>query len=381
MRMPSYREVVLGDAVEFLDHLRRPVTEADRVAGPYPYYGANGQQDSVDGWLFDEPLVLLAEDGGHFDDPRRGIAYPVTGKCWVNNHAHVLRPKAGTDFRFLAWQLSRYPIGRFVTGSTRGKLNKSAAMTIPIVLPTLVEQRRIAAILDEADAVRRKRREALGLLDDLLRSTFLQMFGDPVTNPKGWAKRPIESIVLDGFRNGLSPSKTGEVAGRVLTLGAVTGARFNPNLAKDALFDTAPDSSQIVSSGMFLICRGNGNADMVGSGKFCKETPERVILPDTVIACRPDPELVHPLYLESVWASDLVRRQIDAGARTTNGTFKINQQVLGAVEVTLPAMERQDAFASVASRIGDIADDMRSNLAESETLFSSLLHRAFTGAL
>lgn len=84
------KDVSLGKAVEFLDSKRRPVKASDRVPGPYPYYGANGQQGTIDDYIFDEPLVLLAEDGGHFFEPQRGIAYKITGKTWVNNHAHVL---------------------------------------------------------------------------------------------------------------------------------------------------------------------------------------------------------------------------------------------------------------------------------------------------
>ena len=81
----------LVEVVEFLDSQRRPVTASDRRAGPYPYYGANGQQGTIDHFIFDEPLVLLAEDGGHFGESERGIAYRISGKTWVNNHAHVLR--------------------------------------------------------------------------------------------------------------------------------------------------------------------------------------------------------------------------------------------------------------------------------------------------
>ena len=76
----------LEEVAEFLDNLRRPITASNRESGPYPYYGANGQQDSVADYIFDEPLILLAEDGGLFDQPDRGIAYAIEGKTWVNNH-------------------------------------------------------------------------------------------------------------------------------------------------------------------------------------------------------------------------------------------------------------------------------------------------------
>ena len=147
--------VPLGEAVTFLDNMRRPVTASDRVAGPYPYYGANGIQGTIDGFIFDEPLLLLAEDGGNFGNPDRDIAYIAEGRYWVNNHAHVIRPKASLDLRFLYRVLQRYDVTPFIKGATRAKLTKGEASLIPIPLPPLPEQKRIAAILDKADAIRR----------------------------------------------------------------------------------------------------------------------------------------------------------------------------------------------------------------------------------
>lgn len=186
--------VPLGEAVTFLDNMRRPVTASERVAGPYPYYGANGIQGTIDGFIFDEPLLLLAEDGGNFGSPDRDIAYIAEGRYWVNNHAHVIRPKASLDLRFLYRVLQRYDVTPFIKGATRAKLTKGDASLIPIPLPPLPEQKRIAAILDKADAIRRKRQQAIQLADDFLRAVFLDMFGDPVTNPKGWEVDALEQL-------------------------------------------------------------------------------------------------------------------------------------------------------------------------------------------
>ena len=83
----------LGQCVEVLDRLRQPLNSDARRSrkGAIPYYGANGQLDSIDDWIFDEDLVLVAEDGGFYLDPIRPISYRISGKAWVNNHAHVLR--------------------------------------------------------------------------------------------------------------------------------------------------------------------------------------------------------------------------------------------------------------------------------------------------
>ena len=149
--------IPLSEAVEFLDSRRKPVKASDRVEGAYPYYGANGQQGTINDYIFDEPLVLLAEDGGHFGISGRKVAYSISGKTWVNNHAHVLKPKSKICLNFLCRQLEFYDVSRYITGSTRGKLTKADASRIKVCLPPIEEQRRIAAILDKADSIRRKR--------------------------------------------------------------------------------------------------------------------------------------------------------------------------------------------------------------------------------
>lgn len=136
----NWPRISLGDLVEFLDSQRRPIKASERKAGPFPYYGANGLQDYVDGYLFDEKLVLLAEDGGYFFDELRPITYIVEGKSWVNNHAHVLRVRQHILPEFLNYQLGFANIKAFLSGSTRAKLTKSDASRIEIICPPLQEQ-------------------------------------------------------------------------------------------------------------------------------------------------------------------------------------------------------------------------------------------------
>src|SRR5207253_5180408 len=119
VRLPGNWETKpLGELVEFLDHMRVPIRHADREKrrGQYPYYGANGLIDWIDGYIFDEPLVLLAEDGGFFGSSVHPIAYKVEGRTWVNNHAHVLKPNTAViDFDYLHWFLSYHDVKPFLT--------------------------------------------------------------------------------------------------------------------------------------------------------------------------------------------------------------------------------------------------------------------------
>jgi type I restriction enzyme S subunit len=140
----------LGDLCDVLDHKRKPITKRDRTAGEFPYYGASGILDYVEGYLFDEPLVLVGEDGAKWG-PGENTAFPIEGKCWVNNHAHVLRPlRTKLLDNWLINFLNHSDLTDFVSGLTVPKLNQGSLREIPIPVPPLPEQRRIVGILDEA---------------------------------------------------------------------------------------------------------------------------------------------------------------------------------------------------------------------------------------
>jgi type I restriction enzyme S subunit len=138
-------------ACEFMDNLRVPVNEKERSKrqGPYPYYGANGQQGWIDEFIFDEELVLLAEDGGFFFSKTRPASYRVSGKCWVNNHAHVLRPAHDVHPDWLNACLAFTDFTPFIPEPVRPKLNQKNAKKIPVPIPPLDEQRRIVARIEE----------------------------------------------------------------------------------------------------------------------------------------------------------------------------------------------------------------------------------------
>ena len=188
----------LEDVCEILDSKRVPITASNRQPGPYPYYGANGIQDYVADYIFDDELVLLAEDGGNFGSKEKPIAYRVSGKCWVNNHAHVLKPKAGLDVDYLCYSLMFYDVTGLVNGATRQKLNQADMRKMEIPLPSLDEQRRIAAVLDKVSDLIAKRREQLRKLDELVKARFVEMFGDPLLDSGKYPKVPLGSLTEVG---------------------------------------------------------------------------------------------------------------------------------------------------------------------------------------
>lgn len=192
----KWDKVPLGDIVNNVDSKRIPLKKVDRELrnGLYPYYGASGVIDTIDDYLFDGEYLLVGEDGANLLARSTPIAYRASGKFWVNNHAHIMEFNGKSDLRFLEYYLNNISLEPFITGSAQPKLNRKNLDSIEIPLPPLEEQKRIATILDKANALRRKRQQATDLTDQLLRSVFLDMFGDPVANPKEWKVERLKEL-------------------------------------------------------------------------------------------------------------------------------------------------------------------------------------------
>ena len=194
--------VSLETVCDILDSQRVPITASERTKGDYPYYGANGVQDYVADFIFDDELVLLAEDGGNFGSKDRPIAYRVSGKCWVNNHAHVLKPKECIDVDYLCYSLMFYDTTGIVNGATRQKLTQAAMRQMSIPMVSMDEQKEIVLKLSKVETLISQRKEQLIKLDELVKSRFIEMFGDPMVNPMGWEIVNISTVVAGKVSNG-----------------------------------------------------------------------------------------------------------------------------------------------------------------------------------
>ncbi|MEH1012744.1 restriction endonuclease subunit S [Micromonospora sp. CPCC 206060] len=260
-------------------------------------------------------------------------------------------------------------------------VGRDALLRLAVPLPSLAEQRRIAEALDRADDLRAKRREALAHLDELALGIFLDLFGSSETNPHGWPSIRLANVLGIPLRNGISPATRGEIEGYVLTLSSITGQQFNPTARKSATFLVPHSAAQVVHPADFFICRGNGNINLVGRGFFPLQAMPDTAFPDTIIAARVRTELVRPAFLEHVWRSAGVRRQIELSAHTTNGTYKVNQKGLGGISFFSPPLELQDRFTARVAAVDALRATYSSGLAELDALFASLQDRAFRGLL
>ena len=158
----------LEDAVEFLDEKRKPIKDSDRnnIKGEYPYYGASGIIDYINDYIFDEDLLLLGEDGANILSRSTKLVFKATGKYWVNNHAHVLKPKENYNIDFLESYLENINYEPYNTGTAQPKLNQEVCKKINIKIPSLKEQEKIGktlSLLDKKIELQSKKIEDLKL--------------------------------------------------------------------------------------------------------------------------------------------------------------------------------------------------------------------------
>lgn len=308
------------------------------------------------------------------------------GKAYFfSNFTLRLRPATEKlDSKWLYYWLTS-PRGRHemfrLNNTTSGlrNLNKGAYLSQHIPLPKLEEQKRIAAILDKADTIRRQRQEAAMQSQSLRRAAFYDLFGDPKDNPHGWESQTLGEVSHRRLRNGVSPSRSGDYVGSVLVLSAITGDRFDPSCVKEGTFASAFTESQLVNENDFLICRGNGNIQLVARAAFPTSVIEHCVFPDTMIAATVDPDLLEKEYLEEVWRTAFVRQQVESGARTTNGTHKVNQGLLEKVSFPIPPIPLQQRYGAICCKCEALHEKF-SDDADSD-LFNSLVQRAFKGEL
>ena len=147
----TWQKVKLGDTINLLDRMRKPVSKSDRESGEYPYYGANGIQDYVSSYIFEGKYILVGEDGSVITPDGHPVVNWGTGKFWANNHVHIFENKNGYSLEFLYYAICYSNVTNMVHGNIP-KLTKSDLLNIEILIPSsLDEQIKIANLLESYD--------------------------------------------------------------------------------------------------------------------------------------------------------------------------------------------------------------------------------------
>ena len=346
-------------------------------------------------FLLDSGDLVIASSGISVDDDgllrTRGafIRKEHLPLC-LNTSTIRFKNKDGiSDLRFLKhWIQSREfrtQISHEVTGIAQKNFGPSHLNRIKINLPSLPEQKRIAEVLDKADELRAKRRAALDKLDVLAQSIFLEMFGEPVTNLKGWKRLPF-SEVLTKIESGWSPVCLDRpVLGNewgVLKLGAITWCEYNPAENKALPSEINPDSTIEVKPGDLLFSRKN-TYELVAACALVKETPPHLMMSDLIfrLCLHPDSK-IDSCFLHQLLIYPSKRREIQKLAGGSASSMpNISKSKLQDVLIEIPPLPLQREFAARIAAVENLKAAHRASLEKLDALFASLQDRAFKGEL
>ena len=299
-------------------------------------------------------------------------------------------PKEGVSRDYLFYFLRTPDIVDLATSRCAGanlpRLGPKQLASFQIPLPPLAEQKRIAAILDAADALRAKRREALAQLDTLIQSTFLDMFGDPVTNPMGWHVGRLEDYFSE-TRAGTccgpfgSALKKHEYVEDGIPVWGIDNVKPNQFIQERSLFITPAKFAQLrrysVEPGDILISR----AGTVGRMCVAVPTVEQSIIGSNLIRLTLNPGAMLPVYVTCFYTFCGERLPgLRASGDDKSYSF-LNTTRLKSLVVPLPPLNLQHRFAAIVHSVEQQKTGQRAHLVELDTLFASLQSRAFRGDL
>lgn len=300
----------------------------------------------------------------------------------------LVRPLAHINSRYLYhWlttsenQLAIRMCGRKTTNISNLDVGRFKDLIIP--LPPLAEQKRIAAILDKADAIRRKRQQAIQLADDFLRSVFLEMFGDPVTNPKGWDEVTLLNLVSKKLQNGAYyPKETYSDDGvEMVHMSDVFSDVIQRGCLKRVMVSNADIEKYKLTSDDLLISRRSLTYDGAAKPSMIPISREHLIFESSMIRVTPDQNKIRPQFLFQYLSLPLVKNHF-IRKYVTGATIKgISQRNLENIRVIVPPLKMQDAFTKKIRAIEEMCKTTNMQSLDIEKMCSSLSQKAFSGNL
>lgn len=251
---------------------------------------------------------------------------------------------------------------------------------IDIEIPNIETQKKIVEVLDKAQFLIDKKKEQIELLDELVKSRFIEMFGDPKINPKNWTIMELKNLMLLA-NNGLSRRGNDEEGNIVLRLVELQNGYIDYTNVNRIKLTESEEKRYLLKEGDFLFARVNGNPDYVGRCAYFKNIGENVFHNDHIIRVRFDSEILNNDYVTSVLNSKYGKLQMKDKLKTSAGQYTINQTGISEIKIPIPPMELQNEFAEFVTQIDSIRSKMEASLSELEDNFNSLMQKAFKGEL
>lgn len=335
---------------------------------------------------FEEGDILLAKITPCLENGKAAVVTGLPHRVgFGSTEFHVLRPKEGTDARYLFYMiwnpLFRLEAGRNMTGSAGQKrVPTDFVARFRIPLPALPEQRRIAAILNKADAIRRKRKEGIRLTEELLRSTFLEMFGDPSNNSKGWPIHPMDEVVRE-TQYGTSQKANGD--GKGLPVLRMNNITYEGGIDLTDIKWCEINKSEIpqytVRRGDLLFNRTN-SPELVGKTAVW-DREDIYAFAGYLFRVRFDEFRVLPDYASAFLNSSYGKKMLFSRAKPSNNMSNFSAGEFRRIELPVPDLEPQQRFAQAVHNIRSLQQSRAKGLADSVGLFGALVQRAFRGEL
>lgn len=389
MKTKTWKINKLEEVCEILDNKRIPISQKNRISGIYPYYGASGIVDYIDKYIFDEELVLIGEDGAKWD-AFENSAFIASGKYWVNNHAHILKPNNEILInKFLVYFLNYSNLEKYITGATVKKLNQQKLKQIEIPLPPLKEQERIVGILDESfakidESIKILEQDLLNL-DELMQSALQKAFNPLKDNvkenyklPQSWEWKSLGEI--GEIITGTTPSKNNpNFYGNEYPLfkpsdlnGDIIIKYASDNLSKLG-FDNARN---LPKDTILVVCIGAsiGKVGLSGVNGSCNQQINAII-PNSAFTSK---------YLFFVCLSNYFQTILKKNASQTTLPI-INKTEFSKLQIPLPPIKEQEQITShldeLSSHVKNLKQNYQAQIKDLQELKNSLLDRAFKGRL
>ncbi|QRK83719.1 restriction endonuclease subunit S [Pseudomonas granadensis] len=324
-------------------------------------------------------------------------SWNLVGKCsWIpelqfsasfGGFVSVLRANPEKIFpRFLYWWFSSSRIQSLARSfgnktTSISNLNFDRCLELGIELPSLEEQMRISSILDQAESLKIRRKDAVAELNVLIGELFVDLFGDARSIKERWEVKKLKDLVLE-FRYGTS-EKSGEHDTPVLRIPNVSKGEVDISDLKYVSLGVQEFERLLLKDGDLLFVRSNGNPDFVGRcAVFESLNVERgFVYASYLIRARLDRDIISPNYLCEFLLGSMGRKSLLSNSKTSAGQYNINIQGLGSIDVPVPPMQMQEAFYKKLSSVKGLRQMHLDSLAKLEHLFDTLQVRAFRGEL
>ena len=374
-----------------LDRIRVPLNSrqrSEKETNPiYPYIGANNIMGYIDEYLFDEKILCVAEDGGSWGY-QQTCAKIYNEKVWVNNHAHVLTAKDNLILEYLMYYMNYEDLSLYINGATRGKLTKSSLNSIKIPLPPLDQQKKIAAILDAADAYRQKTKALITKYEELTQSLFFDMFGDLSLKNTKWDTLKIREVIIE-YKSGASikPAEFTQNGFPVLHKGAIkTNGGILVDSKKKAFvsLDACVKYKKSIVDKKYLVVTLR---DLVPTGpslglmSHLKHFEiDQYILAQGAYGLLLNEKLVNPAYMVH-WSNSPIYRGELSKYWVGSTQIHLRSSMFFDLDMPVPNIKLQNQFAERVQAIETQKTQAQGSLVQAENLFNSLLQRAFKGEL